>query len=130
MTPHTPTAAVRDFVAAMNRGDLDAALACYAPGAIFVPEPGRPLRDPAALREALAGMLALKPTLATHRETVLESGDTALYQSAWSMTGRDPTGAEVRMEGHSADVLRRGADGRWMIAVDNPWGAMSLDAND
>jgi ketosteroid isomerase-like protein len=27
------------------------------------------------------------------------------------------------MAGESSDVLRRQRDGRWLIALDNPWGA-------
>lgn len=124
----SPADAVRAFVAAMNRGDLDAALDGYAPDAAFVAEPGTILHDRIAIREALGAMIALKPTLATHRETVVECGDLALYHSRWTMTGRDPDGAEIRMEGHSADVLRRQADDGWKIAVDNPWGVATLDA--
>jgi ketosteroid isomerase-like protein len=31
------------------------------------------------------------------------------------------------MGGVSSDVLRRQHDGRWLIAVDNPWGATILE---
>jgi ketosteroid isomerase-like protein len=127
--PHSsPTDAVRAFVAAMNRGDLDGALDGYAPGAAFVAEPGTILHDRIAIREALGALIALKPTLATHRETVVECGDLALYHSRWTMAGHTADGSEIRMEGHSADVLRRQADGGWKIVVGNPWGAAMLDA--
>jgi ketosteroid isomerase-like protein len=31
------------------------------------------------------------------------------------------------MGGDSSDLLRRQQDGRWLIAVDNPWGAQLLE---
>jgi len=30
------------------------------------------------------------------------------------------------MSGESTDVLRRQEDGRWLIVLDNPWGAQIL----
>ncbi len=126
MSLHSPSATVRTFVDAMNRGDLDAALACYAPDAAFVAEPGQVLHDPVAIRHALAGMLSIRPALVTSDETTLETGDIALYHSAWTMTGTDPSDAEIHMSGRSSDVLRRQTDGRWLIVVDNPWGAAVL----
>jgi hypothetical protein len=30
------------------------------------------------------------------------------------------------MGGESSDILRRQSDGRWLIAIDNPWGAQVL----
>jgi len=30
------------------------------------------------------------------------------------------------MSGESSDILRRHKDGRWLIALDNPWGAQIL----
>ncbi len=127
MSMHSPSATVSTLVAAMNSGDIDTAIACYATDAVFVAAPGQTLRTPAAIRDGLAGMLALKPVLTTIEETIVEAGDTALYHSLWTLSGHDPSDAEVQMTGRSSDVLRRHADGRWEIAVDNPWGTALLD---
>ncbi len=32
------------------------------------------------------------------------------------------------MSGESTDVLRRQPDGRWLIALDNPWGVQILSS--
>jgi uncharacterized protein (TIGR02246 family) len=130
MPMHSPSATVHTLVAAMNRGDLDAALACYATDAVFVAAPGQTVRTPAAIREAIGSLLALKPILATIEETIVEAGDTALYHSVWTMRGHDPSGVDVSMAGRSSDVLRRHADGHWEIVVDNPWGTAVLDPVD
>ncbi len=77
--------------------------------------------DTKALRDALAGFIAMKPTLKTELYKVIQSDDIALYISKWSLNGGGPDGKPVQMYGKSSDILRRQADGRWLIALDNPW---------
>jgi ketosteroid isomerase-like protein len=57
---------------------------------------------------------------------VIEAGDLALYLGRWTLRGTDPAGKSVMLGGESADILRRHADGRWLIVIDNPWGAQVL----
>jgi ketosteroid isomerase-like protein len=52
----------------------------------------------------------------------VEAGDVALVVNRWSLRGTEPDGAPVEMRGSSADVLRRQADGTWLVLVDDPWG--------
>jgi ketosteroid isomerase-like protein len=117
-----PLDAVTQFVNAMNKGDLEAALSLYEPGATVIVQPGVAATGTSALREALAGFIALKPTLTSEAHQVVEAGDVALYCSRWSLRGTDPAGNPVQMSGRSSDILRRQPDGNWLIALDNPWG--------
>ena len=117
---------VTRLVEAINRADLDGALALYEKDAVLVAQPGRIARGTAELREALAGFTALKATLRAETQQVVEAGDVALYVGRWSLRGTDPAGQPVAMSGESTDVLRRQKDGRWLIALDNPWGAQIL----
>lgn len=117
-----PLDAVTQLVNAMNRGDLETALCLYESGASLVAQPGVVATGTLALREALAGFVALKPTLTTEAHQVVEAGDVALYCSRWSLRGTDPAGKPVQMNGRSSDILRRQPDGNWLIALDNPWG--------
>lgn len=126
MPGQSPKDTVNSLMEAMNRGDVDAAVALYEPGATLVVEPGTLATGAEALRKALEGFISLKPTLTTKKSTVIEVGDIALFCSAWSLSGTAPDGTPVSMGGHSSDVLRRQADGRWLIAVDNPWGTAIL----
>lgn len=123
-----PIDAVNDLTEAINHGDLEAALALYEPGAVVVVQPGQLARGTAELRAALAGFISLKPTLRSEVQQAIETGDIALYLSRWSLQGTDPSGQPVAMGGESSDILRRQADGRWLIALDNPWGAQVLTA--
>jgi uncharacterized protein (TIGR02246 family) len=121
-----PASTVARLAEAINRGDLDGAVALYEKDAVMVVQPGQLARGAAELRNALAGFIALKPTLRMEAERVLEAGDLALYLGRWSLRGTDPSGRPVAMSGESSDILRRQNDGRWLIALDNPWGAQIL----
>ena len=119
----SPSDAVTQFVNAMNKGDLDTAMSFYEPEASLVVQPGVVVTGTLALRDALAGFVALKPLLTTEAHQTVEAGDIALYCSRWSLRGTDPAGNPVHMSGRSSDVFRRQSDGNWLIALDNPWGA-------
>lgn len=123
MKTPSPLDAVIQFVNAINKGDLETALSLYEPGASFVVQPGVVATGTPALREALAGMLALKPMLTTEAHQIVEARDIALYCSRWSMRGTDPAGKPLHESGRSADVLRRQPNGNWLIALDNPFGS-------
>jgi len=121
-----PAKTVARLAEAINRGDLDAALALYEKDAVMVVQPGQLARGAAEVRSALAGFIALKPMLRMEAEQVVEAGALALYLGRWSLRGTDPSGQPVVMSGESSDILRRHKDGRWLIALDNPWGAQIL----
>lgn len=121
-----PVETVNELVQAINQGDLERAVAAYESGGVLAARPGQLARGRAQLREALAGFVALKPVLRSEAQQVIEGEDLALYIARWSLSGTDPEGNVVAMAGESTDVLRRQPDGRWLIAVDNPWGAQIL----
>ena len=105
---------------AMNKGDLEAAVALYEPEASFVQE-GKVVSGKAAIREIMQGFLAIKPQLKLE-VTTAQSGDIALLNSKWSITGTDAEGKPVSMSGNGAEVVRRQADGTWLFVVDSPNG--------
>jgi ketosteroid isomerase-like protein len=121
-----PAAAVSRLTDAVNRSDLGAAVALYGADAVLVAQPGSTARGHEQIRDALRGFIRLRPTLTTTASYVLESGDLALYLGRWHLAGIGPDGVPVTMGGESADVLRRETDGRWLIALDDPWGTALL----
>lgn len=127
--PDEPTATVARLTDAVNRGDLDAAVMLYEPEAVLVGQPGRVARGHDQIRKALREFIELRPTLTTVASLVLDSDDLALYFGRWRLTGMASSGAPVAMDGESADVLRRDTDGRWRIALDDPWGSALLAAD-
>jgi uncharacterized protein (TIGR02246 family) len=108
---------------AYNAGDLDAVLALYDPKAVFVIKPGRITEGPAELRAALQRVVELHGRMDVRPETFVRSDDLVLVLGQFSLTGTRHDGTSFARTARFADVLRRQADGRWLIAVDNPFGS-------
>lgn len=126
MAAHGPKEVVSQLIEALNKGNLEAALGLYEPEAVMVAAPGTLASGKEALRKALAGFIALRPTIRSVTQTVIEAGGLAQYCSEWTLAGTDPAGKPVTMTGKSSDVLRKQPDGTWKIVVDNPWGTAIL----
>ena len=123
MSTSQPEAVIERFSELLADGELDAMVELYEPDATFAPQPGVQVSGREAIREALAGFLAVKPRMTGEIEKVLCAGDTALVANRWKLSGTAPDGSPVEMSATSADVLRRRADGSWRIVIDDPWGA-------
>lgn len=121
---HDVAHAVETFVARVNAGQLDAAMEQYDPDAVFAAEPGTLMQGTSAIRDAVAQLIASGASIETRDRTVLRSRDVALYHSSWVLN----IGGKAVEEAQSSDVLRLGPDGKWRIAIDNPWGAAHLFA--
>jgi ketosteroid isomerase-like protein len=122
MTATIPADVDYRFGEAITRGDLDAALACYEDEASLVPQPGQIVRG-AALREAVAGLIALRGPLDITVEEVVEAGDVALLRSRWTLRGTGDDGQPVALAGAGAEVVRRQPDGTWRFVIDHPFAA-------
>lgn len=107
----------RLFESFANAGDLDALVGLYDPEATLVPQPGQVVSTIESIRAALRELLALGMTFRLTTREVLVSGDLALTSNHW--IGTDGEGQ--KLEGTTAEVLRRQADGRWLMAIDQPF---------
>ena len=123
MPARTPADADHQVIAAVNAGDLDAAVDLYESGATFMAEPGKPASGTAAIREVIAGFIAMKPTMTIEVPIVVESGDIALLHSRWTPKGTGPDGSPVEMAMQGTEVVHRQADGTWKFIIDNPFSA-------
>lgn len=106
----------------LSNGDLDGIMAMYEPNACLVPEPGQVLQGSAAIREGIAGFIALKPTMTGESRAVVQADDLAIVYTNWTLSGTSPDGSAVNMSGKSTDVMRRQPDGTWLCVIDNPVG--------
>jgi len=107
--------------AAYNAGDLEALLALYDPKAVFVIKPGRVTANPAELRATLQRQIAVGGQLSVNPQSFTRSDDLVLVLGMFTLSGRRPDGTPLARTARFADVLRRQPDGRWLIAVDNPF---------
>jgi uncharacterized protein (TIGR02246 family) len=120
------TATIQSTIDAMTSafaaGDIDGVLAAYEPGAVVVEAPGESVAGTEALRAMFARFVALDPRFTFIDHEIVEAGDIALHLSTWTMEGRLPDGTPVAQGGLSVAVLRRQADGRWLMVIDDPYG--------
>jgi uncharacterized protein (TIGR02246 family) len=107
---------------AYNAGDLDAVLSLYDPKAVFVIKPGRVTESPAELRAAIQHVIALGARLTIDPQSFIRSDDLTLVLGTFTLSGSRSDGTPLKRTSRFADVLRRQPDGRWLIAVDNPFG--------
>jgi ketosteroid isomerase-like protein len=113
---------------AFNRGDIDGMLAFYEEGAKILFRLDEVLTGKAAIQKALGQLLAMKPLARHERAYLIEAGDIALWLSKWSVSGTAQDGSPVCRRGSGSVVLRKGADGGWRVAIENPWGVAVLDS--
>jgi ketosteroid isomerase-like protein len=122
MAARSPEEIDRIFERELNAGNLDGVLALYEPTAAFTVEPGKVVTGTAAVREAVAGFLALKPSMSLSPRVLANTGDIAMVSSKWKLKGTAPDGSAVDLAGESVEILRRQADGTWKFIIDSPWG--------
>ena len=109
------------FGEALNSGNIEALLALYEPEASFNPEPGEEVHGKEAIRQALEGFLAMKPTITLDTKTLAQTAEVALCTAKWHLTGTGPDGP-VELDGQSVEVAHKQSDGSWMFIIDNPFG--------
>jgi ketosteroid isomerase-like protein len=122
MAARTPEEIDRIFERELNAGNLDGLVALYEPTAAFTVEPGTVVAGTAAIREALAGFISLKPKISLSPRVLASTGDVAMVSSKWSLKGSAPDGSAVDLSGDSVEILRRQPDGTWKFIIDSPWG--------
>jgi len=127
MVKGNPVELDRLFEQALNAGDIDALVALYEPQAALMPSPGNVVVGSAAIREALAGFLAAKPTITTSGKLVAQTGDVALLANRWTLKMTGPDGKPTTMTGNAVELARRQPAGHWLFAMDMPFG---LDAGE
>ena len=126
MTANTPEQVYQIFVQALNAGDIDTLMTLYEPDAVLVVQPGQTVTGHEQVREALQGYIALNGTITMGSPGVVQGADLAFLASRWTLEGTGQDGQPVRLSGVSGDVVRRGTDGVWRFALDNPAGIDSL----
>ena len=112
--------------AAVAGGDIGAILATYETNAVLVAQPGLSVTGTPALREAFKQFTAISPIISVIKQDVIEAGDIALHSYTWTMKGKTPDGHPVEQNGFSIIVLRKQADGQWLMVIDNPFGDLLL----
>ena len=122
MIKDDPVALDREFERLLNAHDLDGLMTLYETEAALMPMPGSVVVGASAVRAALAGFIAAKPTIRTAGRLVAQTGDLALLANDWTLDVDGPDGKRTTMKGSAIEIARRQSDGRWLFVMDMPYG--------
>lgn len=114
-------AADSSFVAAINRGDVDALASVYAGTAALLPPNLPPQRGRTAIRSFWAGFLnAYSVRFEIGSDTIEGRGDLAYNLGHYRFTAVPKAKADpgVADEGKFVEVLKKQSDGSWKYVVD------------
>jgi ketosteroid isomerase-like protein len=109
----TPEGATLALVSLLEAGNLEGVMDLYEEGAVFVDLEGEVRGD--GIREAHRRFRDEGNHLILRRSVVYQANEIALVHWGWEVSLSD--GSSI--EGVSAEVLRRQADGDWKFVVDN-----------
>jgi len=119
MVAGTPEEISEAFAAAINAGDIEAALALWSEDAAIVGPDGAMVRGREAVEGVLQTLIGNGASVHIELTGLYAAGDAALATGTLRMSvpGHEP------YQGDSSIVLyARGADGSWRVAIDAPWG--------
>ena len=117
----TPRLACEALARAINHGDLEAALECFAPGAALVGPEGTVAQGEHALRASLSQMIGAGAEVALELRGVLVAAHLALAHERWQISyagAPDPRLSQAP----SPSLVMRLLGGEWKLAIAAPWG--------
>ncbi len=113
---------IKQMTSSFQAGDIDAVMDTYEDRQSIAFEPGNPVSDAQAARQAFEQFHAMSPAFTYQGHEVIVEGDIAIHIAPWRMTANGPDGTEMSGGGLSVAVLRRQEDGAWKMVIDNPYG--------
>ena len=122
MPARTPEEVHKLFTQYFSAGDIDAMVSLYEPAAVLLPQPGQKVSGHAAIKDALAAFLAMKGKFQMAPPKVIQTSDIAIAFADWTLDAVGADGSPIKLSGQTSDVVRRQPDGRWLIAIDSPFG--------
>jgi uncharacterized protein (TIGR02246 family) len=111
---------IETWMRATREGDVDTVLSLMTPDAVFLVPGQAPMHGREAFAQALQGTLGSYTVDATsHIDEITVCGELAYCRTQLSMivTSRHSQ-TPVERHGHTLTILRRGADGKWLLARD------------
>ena len=111
------------FANAFNSGNISNLLSLFDDQAQMVTQNGDAVTGHDAIAEQLNGFLSLGGQMAAENVYAYVQGDTALLRGHWKLTAKNEDGSPLEIEGHTSEVVKKQADGRWLYIIDHPFGA-------
>ncbi|MDX2173863.1 MAG: DUF4440 domain-containing protein [Bacteroidota bacterium] len=113
---------IENMVTAFQNKDIEGVLATYEDNAIVMFEPQKPVQGKETLRAVFTQFVTMNPQYTFSSHEVYISGDIATHIAPWKMVGQMPDGSKIEQSGLSVAVLRKQANGSWLMIQDNPHG--------
>ena len=119
-----PNEADEYFLNCIRNGDLKNAMTCFDPEAIYIGKEGNTISGFTSIEKVVANLCNMKPDLKIYKHKNTLVGNDLIYRlDKWTLTATDPQGNPIKMQGASAHIMRKNADGVWLWLVDNPFAA-------
>ncbi len=126
MSADSPEALSTAFAAAINSGDVEAALDLWIEDAAIVRPDGQAVRGREAIGPVLHALVDNGASVKVEVSELFTAGDVALATGTLTLSGVGADGTLHTHASQSVVAYSRGHDGRWRVALDAPWGLPSL----
>jgi ketosteroid isomerase-like protein len=121
----TPRLSCEAFARALNVGDLDTAVACFAPDACLIAPDATALHGEAPIRALLARLIESRAEIAVELSGVLVVGSLALAHERWTIRAEGEGGSRFAQASQPTLLLRE-IEGEWKLSFAAPWGWGSI----
>ncbi len=122
-------ATVASMTQAFHSKNLSGVMNTYESSSAIAFEPGQTITDRSTIEQMFQGAFSLDPRFTYSGHEVMVSGNLAIHIAPWQMQAKSPDGQVISQSGLSVAVLRKQADGRWLLVIDNPHGQHLMQAH-
>jgi uncharacterized protein (TIGR02246 family) len=112
----------RIFAAYVKARDLDGLVALYEAEGQYVRRNGTVVVGQAAIRELLRSLTNVATEIEMNVRTIISRNGIALLYNDWTAKAVREGGQVGESSGKAIEVVRRQPDGRWLFAIDDPFG--------
>jgi ketosteroid isomerase-like protein len=117
-----PESALVSFTAALSRGDLQGASACFTREGCLITPDHTSVYGREDIAGVLAQLIAARTEIEIDRVVVRQAGEVALASGRVTMRSDGPEGTRFAQTCDPTMVIQR-VEGTWKLAVIAPWGS-------
>jgi len=119
--PSGPAGACPDFTSALNRGDLQSAIACFARDACLITPDATAIHGRDQIRSLLAQMVIRQTEIRVESTSAIGAGGVILAQELWRVRAGAPESARIEQNLDATLVLGL-IEAEWKLTIVAPWG--------
>lgn len=119
--PAGPAGVCPDFTSALNRGDLQTAVACFAREGCLITPDATAIHGRDQIRPLLAQMVIRRTEIRVESASAIGAGDVILAQERWRVRAGPSEPARVEQSLDATLVLGL-IEAEWKLTIAAPWG--------